>query len=322
MVRAPGVRPVRSLATGLRHAAARPGLLAAIWAWHLVLGAAFAVPFFRWLHEATAYRPVADALAERFSFSLLVELQQYDTAPVLAILSAGVAGGLFIATLVSPLLAAAALASLRSPALGARELSDVAVSLYWPFLRVIVFGRLAALAGALIVLAALRAVLWPLSESFWEGGWLVAIGLRAAAAGIVGVIMLAAVDFALVRLCEQRSREGLRAWAAGLRFAGSHLALTLALWTGFILMLAAAVTVFVALRELTSIWSARLPTLLVVGVAVILQQLFIGTRAWLRVGLLGAEQHVFAQADARVPADDAARQTVWEGAPIGDSRDP
>jgi hypothetical protein len=40
------------------------------------------------------------------------------------------------------------------------------------------------------------------------------------------------------------------------------------------------------------------------------------------VGLLGAEQHVFAQADARVPADDAARQTVWEGAPIGDSRDP
>ena len=287
-----------------------------------MLGAAFAVPFFRWLHEATAYRPVADALAERFSFALLVELQQYDTAPVLAILSAGVAGGLLITTLASPLLAAGTLASLRSPALGARELSDVAVSLYWPFLRVIVFGRLAALAGALIVVAALGAVLWPLSESTWEGGWLVAIGVRAAAAGIVAVILLAAVDFALVRLREQRSREGLRAWAAGLRFAGSHLALTLGLWTGFLLMLAAAVAVFVALRELTSAGSARLPTVLVVGIAVILQQLFMGTRAWLRVGLLGAEQHVFAQADARVPADDAAHETVWEGAPIEDSRHP
>jgi hypothetical protein len=322
MALVPRARPVHSLATGLRRAAARPGLLAAIWAWHLVLGAAFAVPFFQWLHEATAYRPAADALAERFSFGLFGELQQYDTAPVLAILSAGVAGGLLITTLATPLLVAATLASLRSPALGARELSDVAVSLYWPFMRVIVLGRLAALAGALIVVAALRAVLWPLSESSWEGGWLVAIGVRAVAACIVAVVLLAAVDFALVRLCQLRSREGLRAWAAGLRFAGSHLALTLALWTGFILLLAAAVAVFVALRELTSIGSANLPTVLVVGMAMILQQLFMGTRAWLRVGLLGAEQHAFAQGDMHVPADDAAPESVWEGAPIEHSRHP
>jgi hypothetical protein len=324
MGRASVERPLRSLATGLRRAAARPALLAAIWAWHLVLGVAFAVPFFRWLHEATAYRPAADVLAERFSFALLAELQQYGNAPVLAILSAGVGGGLLIATLASPLLAAATLASLRNPALRARELSDVAVSLYWPFLRVIVFGRLAALAGALMVAAALRAVLWPLSDSSWEGGRLVAIGVRAAAAGIVAVLLLAAVDLALVRLCDQQSRKGLRAWVAGLRFAGSHLALTLGLWTGISLTLAAALAVFVALRELTNAGSATLPTVVVVGIAVILQQVFMVTRTWLRVGLLGAEQHVFAHAGALVTAVDAAREqapAAWEGTPIEDSRD-
>jgi hypothetical protein len=324
MGRASVERPLRSLATGLRRAAARPALLSAIWAWHLVLGVAFAVPFFRWLYEATAYRPGADVLAERFSFGLLAELQQYDSARVLAILSAGVGGGLLIAALASPLLAAATLAALRNPALRARELSDVAVSLYWPFLRVIVFGRLAALAGTLIVAAALRAVLRPLSDSSWEGGWLVAIGVRAAAAGIVAVLLLAAVDFALVRLCEQQSRKSIRAWVAGLRFVGSHLALTLGLWTGMTVTLAAALAVFVALRELASAASATLPTVLVVGIAVILQQLFMATRTWLRVGLLGAEQHVFAHGDASVTAFDAAPEqppTMWEGAPMEGSRD-
>jgi hypothetical protein len=119
------------------------------------------------------------------------------------------------------------------------------------------------------------------------------------------VLLLAAVDFALVRLGEQRSHGGLRAWAAGLRFAGSHLRLTLGLWAAISLLLGAAVAVFVGLRELTSAGSAGLPTVVAVGIAVVLQQLFMLTRTWLRVGLLGAEQHVFAQADA-VAADAAA----------------
>ena len=322
MARAPGEGAFRSLATGLRRAAARPALLGTIWAWHLVLGVAFAVPFFQWLHGATAYRPAADVLAERFSFALLADLQQYDNARVLAMLSAGVGGGLLLATLASPLLAVATLASLRNRALRARELSDAAVSLYWPFLRVIVFGRLAALAGVLIISAALRAVLWPLANSTWEGGWLVAIGIRACAAVIVAVLLLATVDFALVWLCEQRSRKGLRSWVAGLRFAGSHLAMALGLWTGFTLILATAVAVFVALRELTSGGSATLPTVLGVGIALVLQQLFMITRTWLRVGLLGAEQHAFAQAGAFVTAVEATHEQaprVWDSAPIEDS---
>jgi hypothetical protein len=304
--RASGRRLYRALATGLGRAAARPALIGAIWAWHLVLGLALAVPFFQWLQEATAYRPTADVLAQRFSFGLLAELQQYDSVSVLAILSAGVLGGLLVATLASPLFAAATLASLRDAALRARDLGDRAVSCYWPFLRVILFGRLAAVAGAMTVAAALRPVLWPLSQSSWEGGWLLAIGIRVAAAALVAVLMLAAVDFALVRLDEQQSRNGLRAWVAGLRFAGSHLPLTLGLWTGAALLLTAAVAVFVGLREVTTSAFASLPTVLVVGIAVVLQQLFMVTRTWLRLGLLGAEQHAFGQADALVPVADAA----------------
>ena len=133
------------------------------------------------------------------------------------------------------------------------------------------------------------------------------------------MLLLAAVDFALVRLSEQRS-HGLRAWAAGLRFAGSHLRLTLGLWAATALLLGAAVAVFVGLRELTSAGSAGLPTVLAVGIAVVLQQLFMLTRTWLRVGLLGAEQHAFAQAYAVAAAAPEEARPAWEGAAIDEPR--
>ena len=289
----PGGRLFRSLATGARQAGARPGLIGAIWLWHLVLGLTLAVPFFTWLYDATVYRPAADVLAHRFSFGLLAELQQYDSRGMLAIVSAGAAAGLLVATLTSPLVVAATLASLRNRMLSAGELGSVAVSLYWPCLRVIVFGRLAALAAAVAVAVSLRPIVRPLAESSWEAGRLWALGIRGAAAALVAVLLVAAVDFALVRLEEQRSRKGFQAWVAGLRFVGSHAVLTLGLWIGFAAMLAAAITVFVGLREATGAVSTSLPTALAVTVAIVLQQLFMLTRTGLRVGLLGAEQHAF-----------------------------
>jgi hypothetical protein len=160
-------------------------------------------------------------------------------------------------------------------------------------------------------------MLRPLAESSWEAGWLWVVGIRAAAAGIVAVLLLAAVDFALVRLEEQRSRQAFRAWVAGLRFAGSHAVLTLGLWIGCAALLAAAVGAFVGLREATSVGFASLPTALAVTVAVVLQQLFMLTRTGLRVGLLGAEQHAFALA-ATVGISTAGHIPELETLPVHD----
>jgi hypothetical protein len=102
-----------SLRHGFRVAARRPGVVTAIWGWHLVLGFALALPMFRWLYAATAYRPEADALAERFSIGGLIDLLQFDSAPILRIMNTAVAGGLLVAVFASPLLLAATLASVR-----------------------------------------------------------------------------------------------------------------------------------------------------------------------------------------------------------------
>ena len=115
-----------SLQRGLRMATGRPGLVTAIWSWHLVLGFALAIPMFRWLHAATANRPEADALAGRFSAGALVDLLQFDSAPILRIMQAAVAGGLLVAVIVSPLLIAATLASVRDASRDRRAIAATA----------------------------------------------------------------------------------------------------------------------------------------------------------------------------------------------------
>ena len=289
-----------SLSSGFAAATARPVLLTLLWLWHLALAFALAIPFFRWLYDATAYRPAADAFAQRFSFGGLRELLQLDGAPILSLLQASVAGGVIVAVIVSPLLLATTLASLRDRGLGRRELGAVAASLYWPFLGAIVFGRGVALTAAGLTAAALRIALRSLSDSAWEPGFLLAAALEIGAAVLIGVLLLAAVDYGLVRLEAGASRGPFRAWLAGVRFAFTHPVLTLGIWGGAGAVFAAGAGMFIALRQLTSPAGTALPGAAAIAVSVILQQVFVFARTWLRVGLLGAEQHAFVRGGAPV----------------------
>jgi hypothetical protein len=317
----------QSLVVGLRAAAARPALVALLWSCHLVLGFALAIPMFRWLYEATAYRPAADAMASRFSFGGLAELLQFDSVSVPGILQAGVAGGALVAILISPLLIAATLASLRDGSLRRAEPGSGAAALYWPFLRAIVFGRALALGAGGITATVLRLALKPLRDSSWEPGFLWAAAIQVAGAGLVVVLLLAAVDYALVRLEAGQSRGALRAWWAGAGFALSRPMLTLGVWAGAGVVLALALTVFVALREITTSAGAALPAAAAVATAFVLQQAFMLSRTWLRVGLLGAEQHASAyvrEPSLAVDPDVATNTTplLTETGPLRDSTEP
>ena len=108
---------------------------------------------------------------------------------------------------------------------------------------------------------------------------------------LVGVMLLAALDYALVRLESGHSRGALGAWLAGVGFAFTHPVLTLGIWAGAGAVAAVGLGVFIALRELTSAGSVALPAAAAIPVSVVLQQLFVLARTWVRVGLLGAEQH-------------------------------
>jgi hypothetical protein len=180
-----------------------------------------------------------------------------------------------------------------------------AVALYWPFLRVIVFGRAAALVAGGLTAAVLRAALRGLSDSPWEPGFLWAAAIQLAGAVLVGVLLLAVVDYALVRLEADRSRAAFRAWLAGLRFVLAKPVLTLGLWAGAAAVFALALGVFAALREVTTAGGAALPAEIVVGVTFAFQQSFMLARTWLRVGLLGAEQHVSERAVGASTAFDS-----------------
>jgi hypothetical protein len=279
-----------SLRRGVRAAARRPGLVTAIWSWHLVLGFALALPLFRWLYAATAYRPEADALAERFSVGGLVDLLQFDNAPVLRMMQAAVGGGLIVAVFASPLLIAATLASVRDASRNRREIGGAVAALYWRFLLVIIAGRVVAVAAAALAATLTGLALAPLSESAWEPGFLWAVAIQAGVAVVVAVLLLAAVDYALVRLEAGRSPGPLSAWLAGVRQAITRPVTTLGVWAGAGAALAFAAGVYILLRELTSPGAVSVPAVVAVGGAFVLQQGFMLTRTWLRVGLLAAEQ--------------------------------
>jgi hypothetical protein len=285
-----------SLTAGLGAAAERPGIVAMLWSCHLVLGFAIAIPMFRWLYDATAFRPAADVLASRFSFGWLAELLQLDNSSMIRILQSGAAGGALIAILASPFLISATLASLRDASLRRASLAAAATTLYWPFLRVIVFGRAFALAAGGLIAVVLRFALTPLSDATWEGGFFLAGAIQVTAAVLVTVFLLAGVDYALVCLEAGRSRTGLRAWLAGLRFAVERPALAVGVWVGAGVMLALAIGVFAAVREITLPGATALPEAVAFAFALVVQQAFMLGRTWLRVGLLGAEQHAFEHA--------------------------
>ena len=292
-----------SLRRGLRMATGRPGLVTAIWSWHLVLGFALAIPMFRWLHAATADRPEADILVGRFSAGGLVDLLQFDSAPILRIMQAAVAGGLLVAIFVSPLLIAATLASVRDASRDRRAIGAAATALYWRFLLVILIGRGSAVAAAALAATVAGRALAPLSGSAWETGFLWAAVLQAVTAAFVAVLLLAAVDYALVRLEAGRSPGVLSAWFAGVRQAVTRPGLTLGIWASAGVLLALLIGVYVALRNLTTGASVSAPSVLALGGAFVLQQGFMFTRTWLRVGLLAAEQ------DASDRAQEASRES-------------
>jgi hypothetical protein len=289
---------LRSLHRGLRVATGRPALVAAVWGWHLVLGFALTLPMFRWLYAATAHRPEADLLAQRFSLGVFVDLLQFDTAPVLRMLQAALTGGLIVAVLASPLVIAATLTSVRDASRDRRELGAAVAALYWRFLLVIIVGRAIALSAAGLTAALAGLVLAPLSGSAWEPGFLWAAAIQGVMAVLVAVLLLAAVDYALVRLEAGRSPGALSAWLAGVREAVARAGLTLGVWAGAGVVVAVLVAVYIFLREGISFaaagdaagGTAGGPSALAMGAAFFLQQAFMFTRTWLRVGLLAAEQ--------------------------------
>jgi hypothetical protein len=263
-------------------------VLVAIWLWHLLVGAAAAFPMFAWLRNATAYRPAADVLVERWSFGMVAELLQYNQAPIVEMLQSGALAGVALATVAAPLFIALVLRSPGTDAMSSTDLGRAAMRLYWPLLRALLLGRAIALAGIAVAALAVASLVDPLRASLGQAGLWSGLALLLAATAILGLLLLAACDYALVDVAEGRGRSAVRAWLRGARAALTHPIAALLLWGGAGLLLTLLLGVY-------GLVSATLPvgTTPLVVAGVLVQQLFMLGRTWLRVGLLGAERTVF-----------------------------
>jgi len=279
------VRALPAFAAGLGAAASRKWLVAAVWGWHLVIATAVAVPLFRMLLVATGLSPATDALLERFSLSLLGELQQYNNLPIGSTLQMGAISALVVAVASAPVLLAIILATLdRSPAPAAADLGVVAGRYYLPLLRLSIGGRTVALLVAALTGGLITAALRPVHRSQWELGRLASRPIALAAALVALALFWAATDYAMIHAIRAGSVRMLAAWRTGLRAAFTRPIATLGLWMSWALLLVAfAVLLFALLGTL----DARTPAGIVL--AVIAQQLFVLARIGLRIALLGAE---------------------------------
>jgi hypothetical protein len=257
----------------------------AIWAWQLVVAAAASLPVFRGLLAATSYSPGTDRLLERFSVSLFGELLQYNVLPVMQLVQMTAVGVLLISVVTAPLLVAVTVASLETAAPAARgAVTASAGQWYWPFLRLIVLGRIVAIVGTAIVAAAVSAALHPVRASAWELGRLLTGPVIAAASLPVLALFWATVDYGAIHAMRSGSSRMFAAWRVGVRAAFGHPLTTLGLYGIAVLIVGGLAALLVAVLGTLS---GSVP--LAIAFAIVVQQLFVVFRVGVRVALVGAE---------------------------------
>lgn len=278
-------RALPAFAAGLRAVASRPRLIAAVWAWQLVVATALSLPLFRGLVTTTAYTPAADVLLERFSFGLFAELLRASQAPLLAMLQAGAFGGVLIAIVTAPLLLAAIITSIeREGRVMFPELASAAGLFYWPFLRLLVFGRGVGLLAAGLVGGAFSGAMRPVRRSLWEAGRLGAGFVVMGGALVALALFWAAVDYAMIHAVRTGSRRMFAAWRMGLRATFTRPITTLGLWLlAGVLLVALASVLFVVFDPIPATSGV------LIALAFVVLQVFMTVRIGLRVALVGAE---------------------------------
>jgi hypothetical protein len=278
-------RAIPSFAAGVRAAASRPRLVVALWAWQLLLATAAAFPLHRALVAATSESPATDRLLEGFSVSAFTELLHYTSLPVGQMVQMGAIGAALVSVLLSPALLAMVVAAVEAPSRPARsELAAAAGTWYWPFLRLVVFGRLAGVLVAGLVAGGMLAALRPVRESLWEIGRLASGPVTLLAALVPVALFFAAVDYAMVHAMRTGSRRMFAAWRMGLRASLGRPVATLGLWMLAALVLVGLAALLVAVFGVVS-GSSRLA----IALTFVVLQLFVVFRIGLRVALVGGE---------------------------------
>jgi len=271
-------------AQGLQAARRNKRLCVTLWLFNLALALAAAVPGWRALRDAIGPLPLADSLAESFSFGVLADLAE---------LRPGLVGGLgdaaaavFALGLLVGLVASGG--SLEVLTSGddrpfAHRFGRGAFRFFARFLRLGAVTLVLAVLLALVAAGPLVALSRYLRR---ESGseWLALAVLLAAlvAGGLALLLVLLVQDAARVLIVREDLRRVRQALRGAMALVWRHPASWLGAWAWNALLLGLAFAAYLAL-------ASAVPAGPLLVALVLLQQLFVLVRCGLRVALLGAE---------------------------------
>jgi hypothetical protein len=279
-----------SITVGLREAWRHPKLVWLLFAWHGLLALVPTLPAWSWCNGVLGASPEAASALKRFDMGIFLDLTAGKGINGLGLLTGAAVAVGAIALLSSAfafggILEVLAARDDRRPFM--HRFFRGGGHFFWRFLR------LAAIAGVCLALATgivsgLQTVaISAASNSEWEPSAYLAGAAGVAVLLVVAAFFLLALDYARIRVSRDDSRSMLKSYFSGLAFVARRLRAAYGIAVAILAIEVVLVLAYVAYEANTpaaGTWAA-------IASLVLIQQVVVSGRVFLRVALVGAEQH-------------------------------
>jgi len=279
-----------SIKAGLQAAVRHPRLVWLVWAWYGLLALVPAFPAWTWWSTALGPSPEAASVLKRFDLGVFLDVTSGKGIDGLGLLTSAAV--------------AAALVALVSSAFAFGGVLEVVGSgddrrpfmhrffrgggrFFWRFFRLAIIAGICLVLATGAVSALMAAAIAPMSESEWEPAAYLGGVASIAVFLVVAAFFLLALDYARIRVARDDSRSMLKAYASGLGFVLRRLFTVFGIAFAILIFEAALVLGYIAYESrapAAGTWGA-------IAALVVVQQIVVVGRVFLRVALIGAERH-------------------------------
>jgi hypothetical protein len=284
-----------SIKEGLRSAVRHPKLTWLLWAWYSLLALLPVFPAWAWWNAVLGASPEAASVLTRFDLGVFLDLTRREGGGGLGLVTAGTAAAAAVAVISSAFAFGGLLEVLGSEddrRSFMHRFFRGGGHFFWRFFRLAIIGGV-CLVIAMGVVAALQAGMNAIArDSEWEPA-----GYLAAMASVTGFLIVAgffllALDYARIRVARDDSRSMLRAYFGGMGFVLRRFFATYGIAIAFLAVETALVVLYLAYETnapAAGTWPA-------IAALILLQQLFVLGRVFVRISMAGAERHFFGAA--------------------------
>ncbi len=292
-----------SIVDGFRSAIRRPGLVALLWAWNLLVGLAAAIPAYFWWSAASRFTPGTDSMRDRFDPAVVADLTKYDSASGFGLISGAAIGAVLVSFVAGALVNGGILEVLAAEGDDRRLMHRFfrgAGHFGGRFLRLLVPTCLVGLivSGILTFIAGFATS--PLADSEWEPGAMLAGLINLTVFALTWGWFLIGQDYARIRIAADDRPRVLRAWFDSLVFVLRKLLSTAAIGASMAVVSVALLAAWLLYdgNASSATWGGILALIAV-------QQAVVASRTGVRVAMLGAERSYLLRTAARAAAAQA-----------------